>query len=788
MNINDDIIYANLLITQTLRRMFQKPRQQLKIAGIAGTLACLGMAISLPSAAQEAGNYTYDIKEISEVESLRKQLQHTEQELHDYKSRFFRSSHPMDLAKISELSQQLAEQKSSNEKLSALVKTLEKDYHTARKQASTLETSADALSTLVRTQRAQNESQEKNHQALMSEQSERFEKTRQDLIDKIYAYQVNHERTLTERTTNLYDHLLIAELAGMSNQNALLMKLHDVFQLAESHRKQIEKLLIDLQAAQNIVLIKEQYIKNLENFNNQADFLINAFEAQAMAAAESEETHLQRLAKLDEELEDALQEAAMLKFSLGDARKIADSKEQYIDRLLEQIFGEENKNAELKQQIANTLNYLTSAVSYAGMLEQAHEDSQDDIGYLKILLDDVSDANAMLQNQNDSLSQQYEAVASQLRGHREFMASELLKKEELLTDAAMYFQALLEDHQYRNNLLQDQLLQHHEEYSLAQAKHESEKSHWSNQLAALNSVSSVLLADLDLATLQQNEAANRHRDLETKFQELSSKLHSMELALQQSEEHMNALQAANATLDKENSEIALQHGQALQDLAMKESHYAALYGTYEADKKAVEAKLQEVILSLEDKEQAIQISTNEAQSLQTSNQALKEELSSAHDQHSTANERIAALEMEMSLKEREYQSNQLSQTQAMNQLQADLNEAKMIVASLTENLQKLSNDYGYAKNREQQLKQNIHTLASLAEHQDHALNHAHQTLENVQMLYEEQQKETAHLRTYADHLQKVIEQMSQQHEDMNSAKEHPLRLPSISSLMHLQED
>ena len=76
------------------------------------------------------------------------------QQLHDYKARFFRSSHPQDMEKIQRLEKLIAEHQEESQRLMEKLQSLEKDILVARKQNSTLEITADALSAMIQAQKS----------------------------------------------------------------------------------------------------------------------------------------------------------------------------------------------------------------------------------------------------------------------------------------------------------------------------------------------------------------------------------------------------------------------------------------------------------------------------------------------------------------------------------------------------------------------------------------------------------------------------------------------------------
>lgn len=335
----------------TLIKFFANRRRAAAIAF--GAIVCMNPGIEAWESGQidpqqlVAQKNSYDTSKIAqEIEVLREQFLEKNRELQEYKSQLFRDSHPKDQAKIKELSQAIAGHEKIKQQLLEEIQNLERELLSARKHIRSLETSSDALSAFIQTQRIATEAE------------------RRELLAKIQAYE---EELLAEQELNGN----LSEItAAMRNEIA-------------THRQQMLEL-------------EQSY---------------------------------------DQELQDALQETAMLKFELADAREQSMQNEHAL--------------------IVSSLNQLTMALDYVDSVEQkdiAHlkalDESLQDLAMLRTVIDEISEENFVLKNQNgyyDDQSVMHQAALLSLAVDKYALEGKVAENQEAIEGRNRQISALKDD-------------------------------------------------------------------------------------------------------------------------------------------------------------------------------------------------------------------------------------------------------------------------------------------------------------------------------------------------------
>ena len=166
-----------------------------KSKSIFGLSLMLGMSLHLPLFAttelQEKNYYPYHneaqslmlsspmethfpheyIASSLEIDKIKEQLKEKTQELEQYKTQIFRSSHPKDLAKLSELNKQLAQNDKARQQLLNEIKTLESSLNLANQRITALEISTLALNSNNDQEALQNEKAELAKQLVLNEEA-----------------------------------------------------------------------------------------------------------------------------------------------------------------------------------------------------------------------------------------------------------------------------------------------------------------------------------------------------------------------------------------------------------------------------------------------------------------------------------------------------------------------------------------------------------------------------------------------------------------------------------------
>lgn len=450
----------------------------------------------------------------ADLESLQQQLHETTRELHKYKAQLFRSTHPEDKAKIGELSQRLAQQKAINEQLNLALQSLEKELLLIRKQVTTFEVTADALSAMVQKQRIAADARENEHRTQVQVLQQQIQKDGQ-LIPSLYQ---------------------------------------------------------QLQTASELITAYEVQGKEWEK-----NYLDTA-------------TMNHQLIAFAQDLEDALTDAAMLKFALADLQKSFDlsnlenglnlskalfNSEIIIESLYAQVQTLEQEVSEQKKQ--NTLRQTALDIALANQEQYRQEAAK-----LHIDLDSsLNDLSSLKQN----LSQQQEQLQVAEMNMQQLNSTSFLKLTEL-----------------------------------------------EDKVNTLEAKKMELQQNLDLMTSTQSDKEERFKFLEQTVQDLQSRLHEKEQIAMNAEQ----LLATNQELQQSLNQAVAQNFMSEQRISSLSEHLEQLTGIQQerlSREQELEQKLhdfsniaEEQSLSLGETHRRLEKSHEFAQLLREENDRLKEHL------------------------------------------------------------------------------------------------------------------------------------------------------------------
>lgn len=380
-------------------------------------MAAAATAMPMTITANNASTYMYAVSDAAhdqsaEIEKLKRQLQTATRDLHEYKAQLFRSSHPQDLAKIASLNQQIDDRDAINEKMNETLRSLEKDMLQARKQASTLEVTADALSAMIMAQRSVNDNQQKEHLVRVRTLNDELQ-TAMALLEKEQQLTSKMDKQLneTQQTLAAYEkrinELEIGHAEALAATTAIESKLMDADQQHSDAHQELHFALNDLEQAKNalyaeVFQTKAELEKRMASEENLKQNLAEA----TQRLQEQQE----RFAQLETELQNALFESSMLKFQMADVQA---------------------KQSHLDEQNTAHLNHLTMSLDYARDLENSQ--------------------TALQENVQNNLSKHFHDNESLKRTVQE--------KEEVLTTAMLFYEATLKEYQAREEILHASLMQ-----------------------------------------------------------------------------------------------------------------------------------------------------------------------------------------------------------------------------------------------------------------------------------------------------------------------------------------
>lgn len=638
-----------------------------------GSFICMSassMAAIAASDSNRASSAQHYIANSQQSEnSLREQLLDKTRELEEYKANLFRSSHPLDQAKIKELSQRIAEQEKLKNELSDKINEYEDKLTKAKKQLSSLDISSNALTDYIHNQRIA------------------IEAEKQEFLDRIRAFEE--------------DPLLVHE------------------------RKINQQLLNELIAIKHAIFLYENQIASLEY------------------------TH-------DNDLHDALQDSAMLKFELAEAKHLYYQKEQEL--------------------IVSSLNYHTMALDHANAIKSKHLTNKIQLAHAKQKLNllesqniDLVKENLQLQQENSNLAylnNNEKVTQEKYIAEKYDIANKLQEKEEALNAAMLHFEGTIADHenqiQYLKAQLDTQEIVNKDFEQLSKKQIEDLLIEKDEVLARamINSETSIqehlnLIKELE-ARLSVEE--NAHSQLRQVYEDLA-------------QNHAKASDAiVNHEVDKQSLELALNEKDELLNKALSDS----------LDKLALNQNLIEELKSkLAQEEQARQQLQEEHAELHTTHSSTKESLEESLNEKEKELETALAVSLE-SIAENQSQIDTLQQKLVQlelthKQLQEDHAELHTTHFSTKESLKQSLQE------KENELQETLKaSLESLAENQNQ-IEDLKEKLTQVEQSHKQLQEEHAEL--HANHFS-TKESLEQSLQD----KEKTLQEALTASLNSLAEN
>lgn len=495
---------------------------------LVGKIACLGFGvIALTAPFSLSALKASENSSPSEIESLRQQLYDANRELNKYKTHLFRSTHPEDKTKITQLSQQLAQQKELNHQLSEAIQMVEKDLVLARKESGTTEITIDALSAMVQKQRQAAEALEKEYKSQLDQTISKAETAKKLLVAELLTYSLEKQQQLALQVAELYEERQLAQLIANTTENALLAEIQQLHQQMNEERLQMVNLSQNLQTAAELLISFELHSRELEEGHRDATELHSHLSSHLMSTQDQHEStkqalsHLSAMAQMEkkalaetvreskealetkiaeldalnsqlsdmqvshefhsswsqaseQQLEDALNEGAMLKFALADLRQQAEASQEMLSHLFATLTEESLQRFAAEESAVAMLDDLVSALDYVQASEQAQ---QNDHEYALTLSQheqkNLTAENSQLKKENASLAADYATAQYDLTHYythlNEKLKEALLEKEEALAATLMYHQTSLEEEKENSAQRQARVDQQQHEHALSQA-------------------------------------------------------------------------------------------------------------------------------------------------------------------------------------------------------------------------------------------------------------------------------------------------------------------------------
>lgn len=368
-------------------------------------------ALTVPLASNESTTYMYSVGDANqslEIEDLKRQLQTAKRNLHEYKSQLFRSSHPQDKAKIAALNQQIAEKNELNEKLNGSLKILEGELLQARKQAATLEVTADALSAMILHQRKLTEALHKDYLSQLGLVTDELQLMAQIIAEEQHlTARLNKEVQQAGVALASYEKK-VEELENVQAEisaGAIAMESY----LKDAHQQDsASKLALDeLELVKNALHLEVLQAKDELEKRETLEIALKNELSDIVARYEKQQQEFQ---KLENDLKNALFELSILKFQIAEAETTRQMRDG---------------------QNAVHINHLTMALDYTEELEIAQ----------KILQAESENKLSKHIQDNETLKQAIQ------------------EKEEVLNTALLYYEATLKNYQSKEEVLQASLLQ-----------------------------------------------------------------------------------------------------------------------------------------------------------------------------------------------------------------------------------------------------------------------------------------------------------------------------------------
>ena len=637
-----------------------------------------------------------------EIESLRQQLLQTDRELHEYKAKLFRSSHPKDEAKIAELGKLLAEKEALNQQLLLALQNMDKEVLLARKQVAAQQTSNDVLSSYIETQRQALKEKEEQQELHLNRLQTAYIKEKDLLLEKIAAYDKEQETLLTslkeqKETLAVWDKAfqyqrnlskkLINQLGDLSSLFSVLHQLHE-----EDLSRQASNGFYYLETAELIKNILQNELKdqiallsqhNIENYTQLelADISTNTVQ-------QSLHKQIDQLSRQILEEEEQLSSQAGLNFTrLELAQLITNSVQTHlteqIQRLNVRMEKEQAESNQLQLEIDQLQLLLLSKVDQTETLQQTETET---LAYAHDLTVQLNEKETQFQQSQAELERQISNIASKLEEEQRYsQLSDLLVKHTGMTVSEMAEQ---------KSALEQQLS--HSSSKLEQEQHFSQLSDLQlqrtemalSELAEQKSLLEKQLVDY-LIQMEQEQSLSQMSQLELQKTEnsladLKEKLADLSQEIVEKENFLNDLQnnLANekmgntsllSTLETVHQELVAAQAQLSVERSSIAEKEDQLNGA-EAEMAQQRTKLAELLALLETQEQKQQkdyLSFLAAlQALEEARSSLHAQLNDLHNQHEQKSATLLQSQSDLQNAQQEH-AKTLSQNEQLKTAQAE---------------------------------------------------------------------------------------------------------------------
>jgi chromosome segregation ATPase len=596
-----------------------------------------------------------------------------------------------------------------------------------------------------------------NAQTLSSYPSQDIQSLREQLIEK--TKELEEYKACLFRPSHPQDQAKINDLTRQigeleKNRQALIAQANSHKAEMAEIKKQKDTLEVSSEALTDYIKTQRALVEE-----EKQGFIakILAYEEETELERRNNETLIEELAALkdklfsleklvvhyenNEDLQDALLEASMLKFELDDTRLQAEQKE--------------------KELIVSTLNYLTMAHDHIGTLKTKQEFLKGKLDASKIkyadllaFIDEVESENTRLQQERRHLEEKNDTDGKTLQQYtvqRHVFANKLMESEESLNAALLYYETTLGDLALLVESLQtllakeeaaklnifinnEYLLQHNDTLQNAvsgssEAMAETSTTHQlaiNDYLQQLHMLEEKLAAEEDLRSQLQNEKESFIEQEGVRQREAEEHVIALSYVKEQLSKYETDLASSQASID----ENAKQIDELKEKLAAAETEHATLKQAYDA-----------LSSKNDDAEQKLQIYAEDLDSSQGSIDEnakqideLKEKLAAAEAEHTSLKQAYDALSAKNDDAEQKLQHYE----EELNSSQGSIDENAKHIDELTEQL-------AAAETEHASLKQAYDALSAKNDDAEQKLQHYEEDLHSSQGSIDENAKHIGEL-------------------------------------------
>lgn len=576
-------------------------RRRIGIFALGTALCITPMSMAQLIAEEQPVEQKSDTEE-KDLKTLQLELQNLNRELHNYKARLFRSSHPKDQDKIADLGKVLSEKETLNKKLLSAVDNLEKELSTTKKQSVTNERATEALTTLIENQRDAAEAKAKEYEQKINDLKLGIDSQRNDFLLKLKECQLHQEQMAKEieqkqqviqslqnqlldhkshinnlskeidnasqsfcnkheeekkqlscQTQAVFEHLQATEMASNSHRTELEEQIFSLNKQVDKEKLYFESVEDEIRAAKEDIANKERRLQELEQ--SHADSLAFAAElTHRLENSQSQHTEAQ------EKLTATLHELEMTKNSLIEELKL--SKEDLEKRsaaleAMEQQYAEIAARYEAQQQrtesiehdftnLQNEITTLEAQLTEARHTIASHEEKHQQHS------NQISSLSSELSQKHDHLSR--------LEDEKSQLVAALKEKEKLEEELASY-KAQAHTLEMSEEVSRDQLLATIEEDKITMA---------------------ALMERMEKLVLAQQEANYREQEMEHSLRLLTVLAENQDKSLSAASTAMAKSQEYSRLLEHENNKLKDQ----IVELEMKQNAINARNMLKQADETA----------------------------------------------------------------------------------------------------------------------------------------------------------------------------------------------------------